>query len=85
MPRVNRKRSYIELRILKIKDIRNRIAHHEPIWNRKSLLISVHTYCLELLEAISHDATRMLQQIDRFPELSHNLLSVKLVNQNKDC
>lgn len=84
LSRINRKRSYIEHRILQIKDIRNRIAHHEPIWNKRSLLTSVHAHCLELIEAISQDAPRMLQQIDRFPKVNQNLLSVNLIVEDKD-
>ena len=84
LSRINRKRSYIEHRILKIKDIRNRIAHHEPIWKKRSLLTSVHTHCIELIEAISQDAPRMLHQIDRFTEVDLNLSSVNLIFQDKD-
>jgi hypothetical protein len=69
LPRIHRKRSYIETKILKIKNIRNRIAHHEPVWNRQISILSAHRMCYELIEAMSCDAINMLKMIDRFPEI----------------
>ena len=66
LPRANRKRTYIEARILAIKEIRNRIAHHEPVWNRKVSIIIAHTMCYELIQGMSKDAVEMLKTIDRF-------------------
>lgn len=66
LPRANRKRPYIETRILTIKEIRNRIAHHEPVWNRKVSIVTAHTMCYELIQAMSKDAVEMLKTIDRF-------------------
>lgn len=73
LQRVNRKRSHIEQRIGKIKDIRNRIAHYEPIWNGKTSMIEIHTICLDLIGAISKDALLMLKTIDRFPDVARQL------------
>ncbi len=67
LPRINRKRSYIEGKILKIKEVRNRIAHHEPVWNRKISILNAHSMCYELIEAMSSDAIKMLKMIDKFP------------------
>lgn len=67
--RINRKRSYIESKILKIKTIRNRIAHHEPVWNNKILIWDAYSMCYELIEAMSYDAIKMLKPVDRFPQI----------------
>lgn len=67
--RMHRKRSYLEDKIFKIKDIRNRIAHHEPIWDREVLLFEAYTMCHEFLQAMSQDAADMLKTIDRFPSV----------------
>jgi hypothetical protein len=56
LPRANRKRMYVETRMLAIKEVRNRIAHHEPIWNSKYSVITAHTMCHELIQAMSKDA-----------------------------
>lgn len=67
LPRAQRKRSYIEIRILKIKEMRNRIAHHEPVWNRGASIYEAHTMCHELIGAMSQEAAQILTTIDRFP------------------
>lgn len=71
--RVNRKRSYLESRILVIKEIRNRIAHHEPLWNNKISIFEAHTICHEIINAMSIEALEMLKAIDRFPYVYQNL------------
>ncbi len=75
LPRVNRKRAYIENKILTIKEIRNRIAHHEPVWNRKISIIEAHTICHELIHAMSNDAVEMLKSIDRFSSVYQKLVT----------
>lgn len=65
--RANRKRSFIECKILDIKNIRNRIAHHEPIFNYKIPIFQIYELCHQLIEAMSYDAIDMLKKIDRFP------------------
>jgi len=72
LPRANRKRSYLEAKILKIKNIRNRIAHHEPVWNRKTSILDAHAMCHELIAAMSKEAIEMLRAIDRFPKIYQN-------------
>lgn len=74
LPRINRKRAYVEAKIFKIKEIRNCIAHHEPVWNLKVSILNAHTMCHELILAMSKDAYIMLKAIDRFPAVSHKLL-----------
>lgn len=69
LERSNRTRSYIEERILKIKEVRNRIAHHEPVWNHKVSVVQVHALCHELIHSMSSEAAEWLKTIDRFPEV----------------
>lgn len=74
LPKCNRTRVYIEQKILKIKIIRNRIAHHEPVWNHRVSVDEVHKICCELIKAVSPDALDLLSEIDRFPivrDLNH--------------
>jgi hypothetical protein len=73
LARAIRRRIYIEQRILKIKEIRNRIAHQEPIWNNKLSVETVHSMCHELIGAMSTDALEMLKEIDRFPRVYKEL------------
>lgn len=60
--RINRKRSYIEPKLLIIKGIRNRIAHHEPVWNTKATIIDAHEVCHELIQAMSLEAYNLLKK-----------------------
>jgi abortive infection bacteriophage resistance protein len=73
LQRINRKRSYIEHKVLEIKYVRNRIAHHEPIWNDKVPIIYAHRICHELIEAMANAASEMLKKIDRFPVIYLNV------------
>lgn len=74
--RSNRTRSYVEQKILKIKDIRNRIAHHEDVLMHKISIIDVHSMCYELISAMSLEALEMLKTIDRFPSVVNKLSAV---------
>lgn len=56
-----------------IKEIRNRIAHHEPVWNHKISILSAHRMCHELIEAMSYDAINMLKMIDKFPQVYESI------------
>ena len=66
--RINRKRKYIELQLLKIKGVRNRIAHHESILSQRINIKEIYQMTTELLAAISIDAYQMLKTTDRFPQ-----------------
>lgn len=77
--RHNRKRMYVEDKILILKEIRNRIAHHEPVWNRKISILDAHTVAHELIFAMSSEATSLLKTIDRFPSIYEKL--TKKINQ----
>lgn len=64
-----RKRSLLEAKIFAIKELRNRIAHHEPIWNQKNSLQDLHRLCYEIIESVSQEALALLVTIDRFPDV----------------
>jgi hypothetical protein len=66
LPPERRLRGYVQPRLGAIKDMRNRIAHHEPVWNTKPSLIEIHQTCLDLIAAMSPEALERLKQIDRF-------------------
>jgi hypothetical protein len=66
LPKDRRKRSEIENNILNIKKVRNRIAHHETIFNKRDTVIYVYNICHELIGAMSTEALMMLKSIDRF-------------------
>lgn len=63
-----RTRKYIEPQIIEIKKVRNRIAHHEPIWKNAKSISEVHTMCCRLIRAMSKEAFEMLESIDVFTE-----------------
>lgn len=49
-----------------IKTIRNRIAHHEPVWHEKYDICSAHQKALRLLRTLSLDAYNDLLEVDHF-------------------
>lgn len=65
LPAHKHSRKYIQSHLGSIKDMRNRIAHHEPVWNTNPCLIDVHKSCIDLITAMSPDAAHRLNQIDR--------------------
>jgi hypothetical protein len=65
-PRDNRKRSIVQPKLYAIKDLRNRIAHHEPIWDWQPGAVAVHAICLELIGAMSQEALARLGEVDKF-------------------
>ena len=64
-----RLRGYVQPKLGAIKDMRNRIAHHEPVWNTKPSLIEVHQTCLDLVAAMSSEAALRLRDIDRLEQV----------------
>jgi len=65
-------RKYVEQRILRIKNIRNRIAHHERIWDDSSdkyQLCAAYKDCRDLIFAMSKGSIILLDQVDRFPKI----------------
>ena len=61
-------------KVFEAKELRNRIAHHEPIWNGNPSALSVHQSCVEMVQAMSREAAQELAKIDRFPEIYTGIL-----------
>lgn len=61
-------RTHLESHVDKIRRLRNRVFHYEPIWNWSSPGLSAqHAEILEAIGWVSADAQRMIQVLDRFP------------------
>lgn len=69
LPREKRTRRTIEQMLFLIKKLRNRIAHHEPIWNMKPTVKEIHSECHALIGSMSPAALDTLLPIDRLPQL----------------
>lgn len=72
LPRRNRKSTIINNALIKIKTLRNRIAHHEPVWNRVNFVKTSHMHCHQLVGACSSAALSLLKSVDRFPSVVEN-------------
>jgi hypothetical protein len=68
MPRRIRTRKELSKRLNKIRNLRNRIFHHEPIWYWQDLA-QQHDILLETLTWIEPAMRDMLTTLDRFPEI----------------
>ena len=77
-------------RLVDIRDFRNRVSHHEPIWNWQRPLGNIHTpedqykEMLKVVSWISPGTLAMLSMIDRFPDVyahgpRHYLKNITLV------
>ena len=61
-----RTRELVFARLRTIKALRNRIAHHEPIWKATPAADEVHRTCAEMVGGMSVSAAKELAKIDRF-------------------
>ncbi len=77
IPRSQRTRKNISKRLNQIRQLRNRIFHHEPIW-RYPTLGQMHTDILEAISWISLDLRSTVELFDRFPEVNQNGLHTAL-------
>lgn len=66
MPRHLRKRKTISKRLNKIRHLRNRVFHHEPIWYWQDLA-QQHEAIVETIAWINPAMAILLENIDRFP------------------
>lgn len=66
VPRKHRKRRDLSTRLNGIRDFRNRVFHHEPIWHRQDLT-RLHNDMLETLGWLSPAMRDTTQVLDRFP------------------
>lgn len=65
MPRTNRTRQHLSQRFNKIRFLRNRVFHHEPIWYWQDLA-QQHQDMLEALGWISPEMKELVMTVDRF-------------------
>jgi hypothetical protein len=71
IPRRDRTRHHISQRFNKIRDLRNRVFHHEPIWYWNDLA-QQHQDMLEALVWMAPAMKEMVMTIDRFEETYNN-------------
>lgn len=74
----HRLRSGLDERIGGIRILRNRVYHHEPIWNGRRNrrgtsvpLLTDYRATVELVDAISPELREMLRLVDRFDDVFH--------------
>ena len=67
-PRRQRQRRLISPRVEKVRDLRNRISHHEPIWHWSDLE-NRHQEMLETIEWINTPLRELVEICDRFDEV----------------
>jgi len=68
MPRRIRTRQALSKRLNKIRNLRNRVFHHEPIWYWQDLN-QQHQHILEAISWIEPSAKDLVVTLDRFPEV----------------
>jgi hypothetical protein len=68
VPRTDRKRKLISARINKIRLLRNRVFHYEPIWHWKDL-DQQHEQLVEVLSWLSSDLLLITGAVDRFDDV----------------
>jgi len=64
-----RTRELVFARLRAIKTLRNRIAHHEPIWKAAPTVDEVHRMSVEIVRGMSVVAADELAKIDRFSSM----------------
>lgn len=73
MPKKVRTRRVLSRRFNKIRRLRNRIFHHEPIWYWQDLP-QQHEQILEAISWIEPAVKELVMTIDRFPQIYQNSL-----------
>ena len=71
MPRTNRTRQKLSQRFNKIRNLRNRVFHHEPIWYWQDLA-QQHQDMLEALSLIAPAMLELEMTVDRFDDTYYN-------------
>lgn len=74
MPRSLRTRKNISARFQRIRALRNRVFHHEPIWHWRDLG-QQHSDILEAIAWIEPAARNLIEAIDNFPSVHRNGLT----------
>ena len=68
-----RMRAYVSRRLNPIRNLRNRVFHHEPIWHWNDLE-SHHLNVLDVIAWINPDMLSLVKPVDRFPDVyAHGL------------
>ena len=68
MPDRIRTRRYVYRRLERIRNLRNRVFHHEPVWHWNDLA-QHHQEALEVIGWINPDMLSIVTLVDRFPEV----------------
>lgn len=69
-PKNLRKRNQISARLNSIREIRNRVFHHEQVlWLRGKSIEDHHQDCMTILDWIDPELSEWVRGFDRFPEL----------------
>lgn len=83
LPKGQRTRHYLSRELNRIRLLRNRIFHHEPIWHWKDLP-SQHNSIINLTKSLSLSASKFLKIFDQFKEVYFNgksQIEIKLKNE----
>jgi hypothetical protein len=70
LPREHRSAKFIRDEIKIIRVLRNRIFHHEPIWNRKVPPKDVHAKICYFIKSISNELEEARKQVDDFEKVN---------------
>ena len=68
IPRSERSRNRLSSRLHNIRIMRNRVFHHEPVWNHPDLE-ALHGRVLETIGWINWEMRRFIEMLDRFPNV----------------
>ena len=68
MPRKIRTQKFLRRRVEKVRKLRNRVFHHEPIWHWQDLK-DQHTQTLEAISWICPDWRYTVDTMDHFPKV----------------
>ncbi len=84
MPKKHRTRKTLSERFNKVRKLRNRIFHHEPIWHWRDLKIQ-HQQIIDAIGWINPELKSVIVLIDRFPKTFNEgplLIQEQLKNTN---
>lgn len=70
-----RTRDNLSRRLNPIRELRNRVFHHESIWDQRDL-DQVHTTIYEVLKWLNPDMAQLLSAVDRFTEIRQSKGSI---------
>lgn len=68
-PKPKRQRDPVSRALNQVRDLRNRIFHHEPVLWMTPPVEDYHHHIYEVLSWLNHDIAPWVQQFDRFPEV----------------